>query len=266
MLVVPALAIALGAASPAHAGWRTPAAGPTMSGDPELVLTFDDGPNPATTGKVLDILKAHRVKAVFFLVGWRFDRGDAPKAKALVERMLREGHVVANHTMNHFQLCAIKPDRAAAEIDGSAASIAGASGMSTPWFRSPYGAFCPRLEAQLVERKITHMYWDIDAQEWRHNNAKRTVAYITRHVGRLQGRAVVLMHDTKTATVKALPQILDFIAAENKKRGETSRRQIKILDAPSLATEYLAPGLVDWLQQAGSATLAAADRVTACVP
>ena len=253
-------------AAPAFAGWRTPAAGSTMSGDPEIILTFDDGPNPATTGKVLDILKAYHAKAIFFLVGERIDKGDTPKAKALIARMLREGHVVANHTTTHAQLCAVKEERAAWEIDASASSILGASGMATPWFRSPYGGFCKRLEAQLAARKITHMYWDIDAQEWRHNNAKRTVRYITFHVWRLQGRAVVLMHDTKTATVRALPQILDWLTRENRKRAESSRRQIKILDAPILATEYLAPGLVDWFQQAQVATLAAVDRATACVP
>ena len=69
VLVVAVLAAALAAASGAREGWPTPAAGLTASGDPEIVFTFDDGPNPTTTGKVLDILAEHHIQAIFFLVG-----------------------------------------------------------------------------------------------------------------------------------------------------------------------------------------------------
>src|SRR4051794_12123964 len=69
-------------------GWPSPAAGPTMSGDPELIFSFDDGPNPKTTPAVLDALKAHHIHAVFFLVGEMAANKDAP---ALIARELAEG-------------------------------------------------------------------------------------------------------------------------------------------------------------------------------
>src|SRR5262245_10967123 len=128
----------------AQAGWKTPAAGSTATGDPEVVLTFDDGPNPATTPKVLDALKAHHLHAIFFLVGDRLEP-DNVEAHALVKRMIAEGHIVANHTVSHIQLCGVKEEVAAAEIDNAATTIQLYSGMHPSWFRTPYGAYCKRL-------------------------------------------------------------------------------------------------------------------------
>jgi peptidoglycan/xylan/chitin deacetylase (PgdA/CDA1 family) len=250
----------------AQAGWKTPAAGSTATGDPEVVLTFDDGPNPATTPKVLDALKAHHLHAIFFLVGDRLEP-DNVEAHALVKRMIAEGHIVANHTVTHIQLCGVKEEVAAAEIDNAATTIQLYSGMHPAWFRTPYGAYCKRLEAMLIERKLTHFYWDIDSQEWRHGNAKRMYSYITGAMNRLQGRAVILMHDTKVATVKALPQILDWLEAENKKRKESVRRQIRVLEPAMLAEEMAAPGLIDWLRTAGTAGVdSLAATVASCLP
>jgi peptidoglycan/xylan/chitin deacetylase (PgdA/CDA1 family) len=250
----------------ADAGWHTPAAGGTKTGDPEIVFTFDDGPNPATTPKVLDALKAHGIHAIFFLVGDRLGP-DNTASHELVKRMIREGHIVANHTVTHQQLCAVKEDLAKREIDDAGAAISTISGMPLGWFRSPYGAYCKRLETMLAERKLTHFYWDIDSQEWKHGNAKRMYAYITSAVNRLQGRAVILMHDTKVATVKALPQILDWLDKENKKRKESVRRQIRVLEPSQLAAEMAAPGLVDWLRQTGKAAASTlTSTVASCLP
>jgi peptidoglycan/xylan/chitin deacetylase (PgdA/CDA1 family) len=265
-VVLAALALAAGTAGEARAGWTTPAAGPTASGDPEVVLTFDDGPNPQTTPKVLDALKAHKVHAIFFLVGDRLSPENTA-AHALVKRMLAEGHVVANHTVTHPQMCGLKEEALAAEIDGAATTITSISGMAVPWFRTPYGAFCRRVEAALAERHIMHWYWDIDSQEWRHNNAKRAYGYITASLNRLQSRAVVLMHDTKIATAKALPQVLDWLVAENKKRDESTRRQIRIIEPYQIAKEHAAPGLVDWIGEAATAGLATVTGiVTSALP
>lgn len=227
-------------AAPARAGnWPTPAAGGSQSGDPEVLLTFDDGPHHKTTGKVLDVLKARGLSAVFFLTGDHFEKGNADKPRALVKRMLAEGHVIANHTMTHAQLCSVKPEAAAWEIDEARAVLEQEAGMPVPWFRAPYGAWCPRLVGQLGERGITHFYWDIDPQEWRTGSTKATEKRVTWALRRLQGRAILLMHDTKTATVKALPKILDWIDAENAKRVKEGRRPIRILGAPAYARELL---------------------------
>src|SRR3954462_10450220 len=99
--------LALGAGSGAAAKvWPTPAAGDSASGGPEILFTFDDGPNPKTTPKVLDILARHHIQAVFFLVGEMTDH-QHPRAAALIRRILRDGHVIATHTMTHKDLCRV---------------------------------------------------------------------------------------------------------------------------------------------------------------
>lgn len=226
--------------------WPVPAAGPTMTGDPELILTFDDGPNKDLTPIVLDTLAKHHIQAVFFLVGEQAEKKYAPE---LIARMLREGHIIANHTMTHQDLCRLKdPERAAREIDDGRAAIERAAGTHVTWFRTPYGVRCDRVDTMLAERGLTHFHWDIDPQEWRHGSHKKTVEYLTKKIARMTGRNVLLMHDMKKATVAALPELLDFIDAENARRKETRRRRIRILQGWEIAIEKLPPGTMQWLR------------------
>src|SRR3954465_6573418 len=149
LIATPALAAKHPAApgdKPKHPkGWPMPAAGPTMSGDPELIFTFDDGPNPKTTPQVLDTLAKHHIKAVFFMVGEMVENKAAP---AIIERIIREGHIIGNHTMHHGDLCRIKDDaKANAEIDDGRRTTEAAAGMTLVWFRAPYGVRCDRVDA-----------------------------------------------------------------------------------------------------------------------
>lgn len=230
---------ALVVAAPAHAGWKTPAGGPSASGDPEVVLTFDDGPGLRPTTAVLDTLAARDIQAVFFLVGRWFERGGADRARATLARMLREGHVIASHSMTHPNLCRGDEAAAAAEIDDARRVLEREARMPVPWFRAPFGAHCARLPRLLDARGITHWYWDIDPQEWKTGSAKLTEQRVIAKLKRLTGRAVVLLHDTKAATARALPKILDWIDAENARRLAAGKRPIRIVDAPQLARERL---------------------------
>jgi peptidoglycan/xylan/chitin deacetylase (PgdA/CDA1 family) len=245
-------------------GWPTPAAGPTMTGDPELVFTFDDGPNPKTTPAVLDTLAKHHIKAVFFMVG---EMAEHKEAQAIIERIEREGHIIANHTMKHGDLCRIKDDaKAAAEIDDGKAAIEAAAGIHVLWFRAPYGVRCDRVDAMLAERGITHFHWDLDPQEWKHGSAKKAFDYVTKQLGRMKGRNVLLMHDIKKATVEALPQILDWLEAENTRRKDLRIRRIRVIQAPELALERLPEGLVDWMRAVAPTQGGLAHAVASVLP
>jgi peptidoglycan/xylan/chitin deacetylase (PgdA/CDA1 family) len=229
-------------------GWPLPAAGPTQSGDPELIFTFDDGPNPKTTPAVLDALAQHHIHAVFFMVG---EMADNKAAKDLIDRIVREGHVIANHTMTHQDLCRIKDEgRAEREIDDSRATIEKVSGLLMTWFRTPYGVRCERVEHLLEVRGLGHFHWDLDPQEWKHGNAQKAIDYVEKQVGKMNGRNVLLMHDIKKATVEALPVILDWIDEENARRKTEHRRRIRIIQSYELAAERLPAGMVDWLGDA----------------
>jgi peptidoglycan/xylan/chitin deacetylase (PgdA/CDA1 family) len=287
-VVLAALAIAL-AATPAHAkrrhkamtvkvpliapapsppkpplAWPQPAAGPTMSGDPELIFTFDDGPNPKTTPAVLDALKAHHIHAVFFMIG---DMAKAKDAQEVIARILREGHIIANHTMSHEDLCRIKDDaRAAHEIDDGRATIEKASGFTLGWFRAPYGVRCERVDSMLAERHITHFHWDLDPKEWKHNSAKRAYDYVIKQLSQMTGRQVLLMHDIKKATVVSLPQILDWIDQENAARKLVHKRRIRIIQSYELAEAQLPEGLLDLLWDATPDSTSWARLVASVLP
>ncbi len=239
------VAVATQASAYAQVGWVSPAAGPTLTGDPEVIFTFDDGPDPARTPAILDVLAKYNISAIFFTVGRMVA---APEAKPILERILREGHIIANHTMEHGDLCRIKEDeRAAAEIDRGHEAIEKALGYRATWFRAPYGARCPRLEAMLAERGITHFHWDLDPKEWQHGSAKKTLDYLIKQLGRMQGRNVLLMHDIKLATVVALPQALEWVQTENERRKALRIRRIRVVQAYEIAMERVQPGLLDWL-------------------
>ncbi len=236
-------------ASPAGAKvWSTPAAGPSASGDPEIVFTFDDGPNPTTTPKVLDILKKRGIKAVFFLVGEMVDTKNKNVPKVLA-RMIAEGHVLANHTMTHKDLCRVKEETGAAEIDGGHDAIVKVTGIDPIWFRAPFGVRCERIEGLLDTRGLHHMHWDLDPQEWKHGDKQKTVDYVTGEMARARGRNVLLMHDIKPVTVQALPEILAWLDAENARRKESGKKPIHIVQAPDLARESLSPGLEGWARE-----------------
>jgi peptidoglycan/xylan/chitin deacetylase (PgdA/CDA1 family) len=245
-LVIAALCAAGGASAK---GWQTPAAGESASGDIEVLFTFDDGPNPVTTPQVLDILAAHEIRAVFFMVG-EMAGSENKKVPPIVERVLRDGHVIANHTMTHRDLCRSDERKAIADLDDGKATIERVAGIPIAWFRAPYGVRCDRLDAMLGERGLTHFHWDLDPQEWKHGDVDKTVKYVTGALARAHGRVVLLLHDIKPVTVKALPQILGWIDAENARRARSHKRKIRVLSAPALAVERLPAGLVGWLDDA----------------
>jgi chitooligosaccharide deacetylase len=238
-------------AAPADAkGWTTPVLGDSPSGDIEVLLTFDDGPNPTHTPEVLDILKERKIQAVFFLVG-DMVANENKKVPAILDRIIREGHVIANHTMTHQDLCRVKEDRAIRDLDDGKATIERVTKLQVQWFRAPYGVRCDRLDAMMAERGITHFHWDLDPQEWRHNNADKVVKYVTGELARAHGRSVLLLHDIKPVTVKALPQILAWVDEENTRRAKSRKRKIRFLSAPQLVFERMKPGLREVLAEAG---------------
>jgi len=229
-------------------GWPQPAAGVSASGSPEVVLTFDDGPDPDTTPVVLEILRERKIRAIFFQVGWHFKRGDIAGAISMSRRIIASGHVIGNHTITHAHLCIAPPERIVGEITGGRELLEAAAEMPVPWFRTPYGARCPRLEAEMAALGVTHFHWDIDPQEWQGGGAKRTSDDVLEQVVRLRDdqRAVLLMHDTKDATRVALPLILDGVEVENARRAKLGRKPIRFVGGDQVAAERMAPTL-GWL-------------------
>lgn len=247
-------------AGSAQARWPTPAGGGSASGAPEVLFTFDDGPHERYTAEILDTLAQHGVRAIFFWVGRRVATKGAKvdERRELVRRAVREGHLVANHTLTHPNLCQIESDQAAEEIDDNVRIFEEASGLPMLLFRAPYGAHCKRLEQMLAERSLAHMHWDIDPQEWTDHDAKRTAKYIIDRLAKLEGRAIVILHDTQKVSASALPRVLEWLDEENARRAEEGDKPvIRVLSGSDLIVERMERDMLAW---AADSSLVAARR------
>ena len=174
----------------------------------ELVLTFDDGPWPTTTPKVLDALKAECVLATFFLIG-----RNVAAHPDLARRELAEGHSIGHHTYSHPLLSRMASAKAEAEIDRGIAvdefALYGRrrSDPTTPFFRFPgfasNGAELDRLQA----RHIVVFGADVWASDWLPMTPEQELQLILARIERL-GSGIVLLHDTKAQTARMLPAFL----------------------------------------------------------
>lgn len=111
----------------------------------QVILTFDDGPDPVYTPEILDILKEEKVPAVFFVIGIQ-----AENNIPLLQRIYKEGHEIGNHTFTHPNIALVSPERAAKEMETTRLLIEAVTGKSTVLFRAPYNADAePTTEAEL---------------------------------------------------------------------------------------------------------------------
>jgi len=183
--------------------------------DHEVVLTFDDGPWPGTTPKILDALKAECVLATFFTIG-----RNASAHPALMRRELNEGHTLGHHSMTHpgVTLRGLSLAAAQAEVNrGIAADEMAAYGASGPeprvaFFRYPGFADTPAMNDWLKVRGIAVFGTDIWASDW---NAMSPQAELDLVMGRLnhEKRGVILFHDTKAQTAAMMPAFLQALKA-----------------------------------------------------
>lgn len=176
--------------------------------DKELVLTFDDGPWPTTTPKVLEALKAECVRATFFLVG-----RNADAHPQLVRREYAEGHSIGHHTYSHPLLAHMPLAKAEAEIDrGIARDELALHGVarrepSTPFFRFPGFASNQPLLDRMQDRGIVVFGADVWASDWNPMTPEAELQLLLARIDQV-GRGIVLLHDTKAQTARMLPKLL----------------------------------------------------------
>jgi peptidoglycan/xylan/chitin deacetylase (PgdA/CDA1 family) len=174
------------------------------SGGKFVALTFDDGPNPAQTAKILNILKAEKVRATFFMVG-RMARYHPDTARAVA----RAGMLIGDHTENHASLPGMTDAKVADEIAKGQASIRSVTGVTTRWFRSPYGAVGSSTRVAASRRGMRVASWSVDPNDWKNPPAKSIESFV---VGHVRPGSIVLLHDgggqNRANTVAALPGII----------------------------------------------------------
>ena len=198
-----------------------------------VLLTFDDGPHATHTPRVLDILKAHQVHAIFFMVGRNLgtvqDGVAVPGSNTdIVKRMVAEGHAVGNHSFTHPVLPKLNNERLAREIADTqlllnamtpAAATPAERTARTRTLRFPFGARNDRVLAEIDGRRLRSVMWNVDSLDWADPIPESIVQRVLREVER-DGRGIILMHDIQARAVDALPRII----TELKQRGFTFLR------------------------------------------
>lgn len=171
-----------------------------------MALTFDDGPDPVDTPRLLDLLGQKGVKATFFVVGKRADQHPE-----IVRRAWEEGHLIANHTWSHNPLfCFLMPRRLRAEIERGSESILRICGFPPRLFRSPVGLRHPLLAPYLHDAGLEYISWRIRTRDTLTANSS---VLARRILTRAASGDIILLHDRlpggTNAMLEALPRVID---------------------------------------------------------
>lgn len=159
-----------------------------------ITLTFDDGPSPKHTERILDILKQHNIHATFFVVGSR-----VKKHCPIVKRIVEEGHELGNHTQNHLFLWDHNETIQTKEIQKTQEAVNQCVGKKPQWFRAPYGAQNETTLNITAQLNLNTALWTIDTNDWRRESTAKSIA---QEALQAQGRDIILMHDATEANTK----------------------------------------------------------------
>jgi peptidoglycan-N-acetylglucosamine deacetylase len=152
-----------------------------------MALTFDDGPNPAVTPQLLDLLARYKAKATFFLIG-RHVRAFPAIAKEIAAR----GHAIGNHTESHPSLALLSSARVTEELDRCDEAILGSAEVKPRWIRPPYGYRGPLLNGIVMRRGNAGVaMWSAMARDWKKQGAEAVI----QRLRRARGGDIVLLHD-----------------------------------------------------------------------
>lgn len=164
---------------------------------PMVALTFDDGPQPSVGNRIMDCLAQYGGKATFFMVGERVG-----SYKTEVQRMVAEGHEVANHTMNHKYLQKLGAAQIQAQVNNGNDAIQAACGVRPTLLRLPGGNHNATV---LANAGMPMIQWNVDTLDWKTRNADKTVAAVLNHV---KDGDIILMHELYGATGDAVARIV----------------------------------------------------------
>lgn len=201
-----------------------------LSGDKDIYLTFDNGYEEGHTSDVLDVLKAENVPATFFVTGHYVK--DQPK---LIQRMVKEGHIIGNHSYHHPDFTVISKASIQKELDSLEKAVASLTNQKKlQYLRPPRGTFSQDTLRWTNELGYTHIFWSLAFQDWKTNDQKgKDYAYkeITKQ---LHPGAIILLHTVSSDNKKALASVIQ----EAKRQGYT----FKSLD-DLMIKEYMPQGL-----------------------
>jgi peptidoglycan-N-acetylglucosamine deacetylase len=172
-----------------------------------LHLTFDDGPHPEHTPALLDLLAAHRARATFFLIGQNAERNPD-----VVERIVREGHALGNHSWSHPQFDRLDLPAQREEIERTDRMLTGFDGLARHDFRPPRGVMPRPMVLDCIRRGRRIAYWSYDSLDYSQQPAAALIASARKHPPR--AGEVLLMHDDSGLSLQVLQAMLPVWAAD----------------------------------------------------
>jgi peptidoglycan/xylan/chitin deacetylase (PgdA/CDA1 family) len=194
---------------------ETPGLQSLSSEENVAILTFDDGPDPEGTPRVLDALDQAEVSATFFVLGRHV--GENPE---LIREMVAQGHEVGLHGMEHRRHDQLLADAAEDELAAGMDAIAAATGQPPIWYRPPFGASSPTLGEACEKLGLRLVYWSAWGQDWEESSPGRIAGLVERG---LSSGAIVLLHDSarygQRASAVATAESIPLISSSAKERG-----------------------------------------------
>lgn len=177
--------------------------------DKVVALTFDDGPDTEYTPPILDILHHYNVKATFMCCGEQIDRN-----QQILQRMILEGHEIANHTWNHPNLKEIASSEVRRQIEKTSTIIDQIIGQKPRLFRPPYGKMNKKVMKQCKVLGCKVILWDVDSRDWTGILGPQVAANILSGVKK---GSIILQHNggsPLSGTVEALPYIIEILSKQ----------------------------------------------------
>lgn len=185
--------------------------------EPYVSITFDDGPDPKYTPKILDVLKEKKVRATFFVTGKSVE--EYPQ---IARRIVEEGHDIGNHTFSHKELVPSTRNTIIKELTKTDEAIQKATGITTDLFRPPRGIYSHVTRKLLVELGYKIILWSVSSVDWRRTSPNWILNRIRRYA---RMGSIILFHDggalvrseggKRVNTVKALPMVIDYLHSED---------------------------------------------------
>lgn len=169
----------------------------------KVAITFDDGPNPDYTEKLLAGLKERGVKATFFLLG-----KEVEKFPEIVKKIHEDGHMIGTHSYEHVNLCNLNDTAAKEQVDKTNTAIYELTGEYPEYIRPPFGCWKSNLD---YETTMIEVLWDIDPLDWKTNNSG---VVAQRVISKVSENDIILLHDASESSVNAAFEIIDQLQGQ----------------------------------------------------
>lgn len=201
---------------------------------PYVAITFDDGPHPKLTPRLLDMLKERGLKATFYVIGQ-----NVVQYPEIMQRMVAEGHEIGNHSYTHPALSKCSPAKLTEEITKSNEAILQSCGVTPTTIRPPYGATNAAVTKRLNDEfGLTVVMWSVDPQDWKIRKASHVSNHILQNT---KPGGILLAHDIHPSTIDAMPAVLDGLLSRGHKFVTVS--ELIAMDLPAGPGVQAGPGV-----------------------